>query len=198
MARPKINADRIREDILDHAEALLLQSNGRRLVMSDIARLLGKSQPYVHAHFPTKSDLVAALARRWFSEVEQASAAALAAASVPSDRLLAHTLAVLSIKRSAFDRNPELFCAYLELAREHEDIVRAHADRLTEHLQSALVSTVRSDRLADAVERATDMLAQFRVPHLIALKRSAATDERARRAVSALLVALSKPPYSAG
>lgn len=198
MARPRIDTERLREDILDHAEALLVQSSGQRLVMSDIGRLLGKSQPYVHAHFPTKADLVAALAQRWFTGVEHASASAMRGASDPAECLLAHTLAVLRIKRAAFDRNPDLFRAYLEMARDHMEIVRTHTAVLTGHLRSALAGIVTPDNLDDVTELAIDTLAQFRVPHLIALKREAATDERARRTVAALLVALNHPPYCAG
>ena len=181
--------------MLDTAEALLAESGGRRLVLSDIAARIGCAQSYIHLHFRTKRDLISALAARWFAKVEQAVKEADSQGS-PEDRLRRQVLATLEIKRAAFDRDPVLFRAYLRLAADHEDVVRAHTDRLIEYLSKPLRELVGDEGLEDALQLVEDATAQFRVPHMIVLKRGHATEERARRVLDAVLAGIGRPAAS--
>ena len=172
--------------MLDTAEELLAESGGRRLVLSDIAARIGCAQSYIHLHFRTKHDLISALAARWFAKVEHAVKEADSRGS-PEDRVRRQVLATLEIKRAAFDLDPVLFRSYLRLAADHEDVARAHTGRLIEYLSNPLRELVGDERLEEALELVEDATVQFRVPHMIALKRSHATDERARRVLDAVL-----------
>lgn len=194
MARPRIDKDEIRNRLIDEAEKALEESRGRRLVLSDVARRVGISQPYAHRFFPTKADLVRALAQRWFDDVERESRRVAEDAGAASQRLKAWVLNVLRIKRERYDTNPVLFDAYLELADEHMDLVQMHTRRLhgdLERIVSDLVSEKNVEQATLLVEDATIL---FRTPHNISRHRLLATDERAEAVVDMLISYLEERP----
>lgn len=187
MARPKADADAIRSTIFAHAEAQLRESGGARLRLADIAAVMGRAPSYVHLHFRTKHDLVAALAERWFGEVEAAVARAHRAAGSPREQLRAQVLATLAVKRAKFDADPDLFRAYLQLAGQHGDIARQHALLLRDRMRSAVRELVDDEAVETTLDMVEDATAQFRVPHMIALYPERATPERAERVLDVLL-----------
>ena len=173
---------------------MLVETRGCRIFLSVLADRVGISQSYVHRFFPTKADLVRALAERWFAEVEAASTAALARDLPPDERLEQWVLAILRVKRDRYDADPALFLAYLDLAGDHGDLVATHVRRLSRALESILRDMVRPDRLADSLALVEDATNLFRVPHDIARFRPRATDDRARAVVRAVALALRRHP----
>ena len=190
MARPKPDADKIRQQLLHAAEQMLAETGGQRLILSELARRVGLSQSHAHNFFATKSDLVRALAENWFAEVEAAVDRVKAADLAPSAALEAYVLTILRLKRARHDADPQLFRAYLELAGAHWDVVVAHSVRLREVLRDILSRQVPPSRLEAATDMVLDATVAFRVPHMIALSRHSATDERARRTVAMCQAAL--------
>ncbi|WP_338446007.1 hypothetical protein V5F89_12750 [Pelagerythrobacter marensis] len=193
MARAKADVATVRAKLLAEAERMLAQTRGRRLVLSELAQRVGMSQSYAHRFFPTKADLVRALAARWFREVEAASAEAASLDLAPAERLERWVLALLSLKRDRYDADPAVFDAYLALAADHMDLVAAHTDRLTDDLRRILSDLVSPADLERAVQTVEDATMLFRVPFAISRFRDRATDDRARAVVAALLPALSRP-----
>ena len=194
MGRPKIDVGAVRDEILARAEAQLRDSGGERLRLADIAGRMGRAPSYVHLHFRTKHDLVAALAERWFAAVENAVREADAAAGSSEEALRAQVLAMLAVKRAKLDADPELFHAYLRLAGNHMELARAHVARLRELLRARVAEIVDVGSDGMAVERAVDLVedatVQFRVPHMIALYPERATPERAQEVLAMLLARL--------
>jgi AcrR family transcriptional regulator len=190
MPRPAPDVDAIRARMLDAAEALLGESRGQRLILSDVAARVGLSQSYAHRFFATKADLIAALAARWFDAVEIAAREAADAASSPADALRRHVLAILRVKKAKHDADPVLFRAYLTLASGHRAVVAAHTARLSEILRGTLARQVPPERLDAAVALVEDATAQFRVPALIALYPERASEARALGVLAALQTAL--------
>ncbi len=190
MARPKPDSQKITAQLLDAAQTMLVQSNGRRLILSELAARIGISQSYAHRFFPTKADLVRALAAQWFEAVEADSRRIVALDCPAAERLELWLLTLLQIKRARYDANPALFRAYLELAADHEDLVALHSKRLLDALGSLLsemVSFARLEEVTSIVEAATVM---FRDPYLIARYREQVTDQRAVQVLRALSSAL--------
>jgi AcrR family transcriptional regulator len=190
VARPRIDKDEIRNRLIDEAETALEESRGRRLVLSDLARRIGISQSYTHQFFPTKADLVRALALRWFADVERASRHAAEDDRAASQRLKAWVLSILQIKRDRYDRNPVLFDAYLNLASGHVDLVRTHTARLQGDLAKIVSDLVPQEKVEQAIHLVEDATLLFRTPHNISRHRLLATDERAEAVVDMLIVHL--------
>lgn len=194
MPRPRPDAERIKDRLLDEAERMLKQTKGRRLVMSEIADRVGMSQSNAHRYFATRDDLVRGLALRWFEEVHRQSAAVVALDIAPGEKLERWLLTILAIKRDRYDADPELFDAYLELSAGHMDIVRDHAAELTRHLERILRDLVPPETLLAALNLVEDATVLFRAPQNISLFRSRATDARAIAVVTALRQVIEQKP----
>lgn len=187
MARPKPDTDAIKARLITEAEALLVQSDGRKLVLSDIAGRVGMSQSYLHTFFPTKADLVRSLAKQWFSAVEIASRQAAQSDAAADKKLEAWLLSILRIKRNRFDENPKLYWAYLELARNHADLVEHHVRSLRADL-SLIVKDLALERdLETTVTLIEDATLLFRTPQNIATYRHRVTNEAAKSVCDMLL-----------
>ena len=187
MARPKANTEKIKARLIIEAEKQLEQSDGRRLVLSDLAERVGMSQSYVHTFFPTKADLVRALAAKWFDAVEAVSCDAVRNNQPAEQRLETWLLEVLRIKRDRFDANPKLFRAYLELASGHMDLVQSHVEALRRDLETIVTDLVPASRVLAALDVIENATLLFRTPQNIAAYRSRATDDAAR-AICQLIV----------
>jgi AcrR family transcriptional regulator len=190
MPRPAPDAAAIRARMLDAAETLLAESRGRRLILSDVAARVGLSQSYAHRFFATRADLIAALAARWFAEVEAAADRAASEAPDAPAALRACVLAIRRVKKDRHDADPALFRAYLTLAAGHRAVVAAHTDRLSDILRGALARQVPAARLDAALTLVEDATAPFRVPQMIALYPERATEARALAVLAALQTAL--------
>lgn len=192
MPRPKPDHEKIKLRLIVEAEAQLEQSDGRRLILSDLAERLGMSQSYVHTFFPTKADLVRALASNWFESVEKASRTAAQADVSPEMRLERWVLSILQKKRDRFDANPKLFRAYLELAGAHMDLVQVHVEALRHDLETIVEDMTQSHEVAATVQLIENATFLFRTPQNIAAYRSRATDDAARDVCRLLLAHLKR------
>jgi len=192
MARPQADVQTIRAEILDHAETLLAESGGRRLVLADIAARMNRSQPYVHSYFANKKALVRALALRWFAQVEQEASVAASADGDWRARVRHYVLAIMDVKCAAYDRDPTLFRAYLALASGHGEVVHAHVQRLEDQLRTILSGSLLLEQIDPALRLILDTTVQFRVPHIIAQNREAATKQRANAVLDAVLDAITR------
>lgn len=179
MPRPKPDAEKIRARLIAEAEAQLEQTDGRRLVLSELAQRVGMSQSHVHTFFPTKADLVRSLAAKWFHEVEEASGKVVRSDAEVGAKLEAWILSILRIKRDRFDANPRLFRAYLELAGEHMDLVQAHVLALHRDLTLIVQDMVPGRDPKHAVQLVENATLLFRTPQNIAAYRDRATDAAA-------------------
>lgn len=191
MARPKADTEKIKTLLILGAEKQLEQSDGRRLVLSDLAERVGMSQSYVHTFFPTKSDLVRALAAKWFDAVEAVSRDAAHKDRPVELRLELWLLEVLRIKRDRFDANPKLFQAYLELASTHMDLVQSHVATLRRDLETIVADLVPASQVSDAVDLIENATLLFRTPQNIATYRSRATDAAARSVCKLIIASIS-------
>lgn len=187
MARPKIDPEELTSQLVAEAERMLVETQGRRLVLSELAARVGISQPYVHRFFPTKADLIRTLSKRWFADVETTSHRIATMDIDAGERLELWVLEVLKLKRDRFDENPALYLAYLDLASAHMDLVKTHTDALTDHLATIIRDLVGDAQLPNALALVEDATLLFRTPQNIAVLRSQATDERARAVVQMCL-----------
>lgn len=191
MARPKADIEKVKARLIAEAETQLEQTDGRRLVLSDLAERVGMSQSYVHTFFPTKADLIRELAAKWFDAVETVSKNAARKDQSPDHRLEAWLLGVLRIKRERFDANPKLFQAYIELAAAHKDLVHAHAAALHNDLETIVADLVPASQVPATVELIENATLLFRTPQNIAAYRNRATDTAAQLICKVIIAQLS-------
>ncbi len=171
---------------------MLVETQGRRLVLSEVAARVGISQSYAHKFFPTKADLVRTLAIRWFETIEAASSSAASSNAPPAQRLEEWLLTTLRQKRDRYDANPELFEAYLGLAANHMDLVLRHTANLLKDLRAILSEMVPPDKLDEAVLTVEAATLLFRTPLTISRYRHLATDARAHAVLNILITHLKR------
>jgi AcrR family transcriptional regulator len=91
---PRGEGDRLREELLDAAEALLQEpGDARKLSLRGVASRVGIAATSVYLHFPDIADLKVAVASRGFAELERARDAASYHISDPAEALLARVRA---------------------------------------------------------------------------------------------------------
>lgn len=187
MPRPRIDAHAVRDQIVEIAETLLVESSGQRLILSDIAARMGVSQPYIYRHFKNKQALIAELTKRWFDKVETAGHHICQSDKPWQDKLRDHVLETLRLKREAYDANPALFAAYLNIAQSHRDIVEQHTKVLVGQMVQILEPNIRDDNLEELVNFTLDATVQFRVPAAIINMPAHATSHRAAIVLDAVI-----------
>lgn len=187
MARPRIDADSIKEQIIDIARQLVIESGGKRLVLSDIAHRMGVSQPYIYSHFKNKQALFSVLAERWFAELEEAGQAVCATERAWQCKLRDLIQTFLAIKKAEYEKDPALFSASLELASPHRDIIERHIAKLHGQVRCILAEIVPPSQLDTMAHMVLDATSAFRVPYEIARAPARATPERAEEVIAALI-----------
>ncbi|WP_422376034.1 TetR family transcriptional regulator [Roseibium sp.] len=192
MPRPKVDAEQIRETLLTAAERRLKRMGSARFSVTDLAADCRMSQSNVYRFFPNKASLMAALAERWFREIEAELTARTDTAARWQDKLTAFVHVQRELKSARYDQDPELFWAYLRLAEEHPEPVMAHVDRLQQILASILEPEFRGPDLAAGCTLVADATQLFRDPFLIARFRDRCTAERADAVLMAVLQELER------
>ncbi len=187
MPRPQIDARAVRDQIVDIAETLLVESSGQRLVLSDIAVRMGVSQPYIYRHFKNKHALIAELMKRWFDNIEKTGHEICQSGKPWQVKIREHVLETLRLKRAAFDANPELFAAYLNLAKDHQATVSEHTNVLVRQMSQILELGVSENNLEEMVNFTLDATVQFRVPVAILNMPEHATQSRAALVMDAVI-----------
>jgi len=190
MARPKVEADEIREALLLAAEHRLRRLGSPRLSVTDLAADCRMSQSNVYRFFPNKTALMAALAERWFAEIEAAILEKIAAEQSWQSKLRAFVRIQLDLKSERHDEDPDLFRAYLTLARENPEPVTMHVARLQQVLDGILGTVFEEPEKRRAREFVEDATQLFRDPFLIARLRPRCTAERADAVIEAVIAAL--------
>ena len=187
MPRPRVDSQSIRETIIKIAETLILETEGRRLVLSDIADRMGVSQPYIYSHFRNKHELVAELTARWFHTIEEAEEKICAKDMPWQCKLRELTLSAMTIKKEKFLENPELFLACLRMAEPHGDVISIHIEKHHRNISMILSDVVPPAQLERMTMLVVDATIAFRVPIEIARHPERATPERLDEVLSALI-----------
>lgn len=183
MPRPKIDESAERERILKAAEALLRRTRNPSLSVQDVARECGMTPSNAYRFFKNKKDLIGFLAMRWFAEIDAALDRIVTQEPDPETALRAFIETQFRMKTARYDADPDLFRAYLALADRNPEAIQVHVqtircqfNRVVERfLGSVGLTDVDPGEMARVLE---DMTVCYRVPHLIALDRSARTPER--------------------
>ncbi|MDN3718993.1 TetR/AcrR family transcriptional regulator [Roseibium salinum] len=149
MPRPRADSRKIRQTLLEAAEKRLAKYGSSRISVTELAAECGMSQSNVYRFFPNKAALIAALADRWFVDIEAELRKAIDSADNWQTKLQQFVLVQLALKSSRFDQDPQLFRTYLALAEKHPEPVLLHVARL-ENMLTAILSAAFDRESLDA------------------------------------------------
>lgn len=153
------------------------------------------SQSNAYRFFPSKGALMAAVAERWFGDIEKALAVIAEGSDPPGEKLRRFALSQLRMKRDRFDEDPDLFRAYLKLGEENMDVVLRHVERISALLQKIIVAWLADEKLDPGAADEARILyetatVQFRDPNLIARHRATSDDAHADAVIATLMAGL--------
>lgn len=118
------------ERILRAAEEVLRRVGPGKATVVDVARALGVTHGSVYRYFPSKAALRDAVVERWLGGMMPPLKAVTAEVGPAPGRLRRWLDLLVAAKRSRAADDPELFAAYVALAAQARDVVRAHVDEL--------------------------------------------------------------------
>ena len=131
------------ERILEVTEDVLRRFGLAKATVVDVARALDVSHGSVYRHFPSKASLRQAVAKRWLDRVN-APLLKIAEGSGPAPARLERWLrTMIAIKHKKVAEDPEMFEAYLTLAQEACEAVKAHKERLVGQVAHILSDGVK-------------------------------------------------------
>lgn len=202
MPRPAVDAAVERRRILEAVETKLKRYGAARITVTEAAAACGMSQSNAYRFFPSKQALMAAVADRWFAEVEAACTAIAGEPGPAIDRLARFLLAQYRLKRARLDADPRLFAAYLDLAAANPAAVTGHVARLSELLRRLVAQAVREGhfehhaprKTADLIKAATISVCD---PWQILQRRQNWTDADTTALIAATLGGLDQAPLPA-
>ncbi len=137
------------EQILNSAEDVLRRYGPKKTTVVDIARDLNVSHGTVYRHFKSKSDLHAAITKRWLERVTAPLADIANSELVPAVRLRKWFETLMDIKVKKAIDDPEMFASYSILAQGlPEQVVYEHLEVLIEQIEHILVEGKQSEVFA--------------------------------------------------
>ncbi|MDH3731565.1 MAG: TetR/AcrR family transcriptional regulator [Acidimicrobiia bacterium] len=121
--RERYHHGQLRDELIDIAEALIVDSGPQSWSMREAARRLGVSQAAPYRHFANKDALIDAVVLRGYSQLEHHYIEALRTCPADGDRLIVIAMAYF---RFAIDR-PELFTLMFSSPRLHATAEAVHS-----------------------------------------------------------------------
>lgn len=138
MAKKRESSSDLKDQILETTEVLLRRYGASKLSVVDVAREIGMSHGNVYRFFPSKTDLLNAIAAKWLEKVHvplgEISICDLAA----DQKLKLWFETLIKIKREKFLEDPQLFAVYLELAGHQLEQVNNHVDTLVTQIEKII------------------------------------------------------------
>ncbi|UOY90976.1 TetR family transcriptional regulator [Ectobacillus sp. JY-23] len=119
-----------KEMILDTTEQVLRRFGLEKATVVDVARALNVSHGTVYRHFPSKSALREAVAKRWLERISSATAAVCDETEDPKEHLHNWFENLITLKRNKALEDPEMFAVYHALSEESVEVIRAHIEEL--------------------------------------------------------------------
>ena len=144
-----------RGKILEAAGDVIRRFGPEKATVVDVARALGVTHGSVYRYFPSKAALRDAVVRLWLDAIMPPLEAVAEEEGPALPRLRRWLELLIAAKRTRAAGDPSLFAAYLALAGQSRDVVRAHLAALTGQAARILADGVARGEV-DADDPAAD------------------------------------------
>lgn len=144
MARPTTDIDAGREALLDCVQGLIEQRGGVSITLAELATAANMSPANLYRFFENKEALYEAVAERWFAPKIRMMEEVLASDLPIREKFHAFYARRLRSTIDTYTRDPVLAQSYIELGREHMEIVRGYID-LADHFLARLVAEAKDE-----------------------------------------------------
>ncbi len=151
MARPSVDIDAMREQLLELCEDLVRERGAVSFTVSDLAHAANMSPSNLYRFFESKEAVWEAMAERWFRELNDVMEDIVASDLPVREKMFQFFARRLEIKRDRYEAEPDLFQSYMELGNEHFEVIRGYID-LADHYMAQIIGEAMADGYFDGLE----------------------------------------------
>src|SRR5436190_5528873 len=128
MARPQSDLDGGREALVDLMVELIEERGSSAFTMTELAGRAGMSTANLYRFFESKEALFEAVAEHWFRPKIEIMEEVIASDLGPRRKMYEFYARRFTLMKDEWERDPVVFSNYVELGKEHFELVRSYVD----------------------------------------------------------------------
>ena len=144
MARPQTDLDGGREALLDLMVELIEERGTSAFTMTELAGRAGMSTANLYRYFDSKEALIEAVAEHWFQPKVEIMEEVIASDLPPRRKLYEFYARRFARMKAEWERDPVAFANYVELGKEHFELVRSYVD-LGDHYLAMIIGEAMAE-----------------------------------------------------
>ena len=138
MARPQTDLDSGREALLELMVGLIEERGSGAFTMTELAGRAGMSTANLYRYFDSKEALIEAVAGHWFQPKVEIMEEVVASDLAPRRKMYEFYARRFARMKAEWERDPVVFANYIELGKEHFELVRSYVD-LGDHYLAMII-----------------------------------------------------------
>ena len=144
MARPQTDLDSGRDAILEIMVELIEERGSSAFTMTELASRAGMSTANLYRYFESKEALIEAVAEHWFRPKVEIMEEVVASDLGPRRKMYEFYARRFARMKSEWERDPVVFANYVELGKEHFELVRSYVD-LGDHYLAMIIGEAQAE-----------------------------------------------------
>ena len=144
MARPQTDLDSGRDAILEIMVELIEERGSSAFTMTELAARAGMSTANLYRYFESKEALIEAVAEHWFRPKVEIMEEVVASDLGPRRKMYEFYARRFARMKSEWERDPVVFANYVELGKEHFELVRSYVD-LGDHYLAMIIGEAMAE-----------------------------------------------------
>ena len=144
MARPQTDLDAGRETLLALMVEMVEARGSSAFTMTELAGRAGMSTANLYRYFASKETLFEAVAEHWFRPKVEIMEEVVASDLPPRRKMFEFYAQRFARMKSEWERDPVAFASYVELGKEHFELVRSYVD-LGDHYLAMIIGEAMAE-----------------------------------------------------
>ena len=144
MARPQTDLEAGREALLELMVEMVEERGSSAFTMTELAGRAGMSTANLYRYFASKEALFEAVAEHWFHPKVEIMEEVVASDLPPRRKMYEFYAQRFARMRSEWERDPVAFASYVELGKEHFELVRSYVD-LGDHYLAVIIGEAMAE-----------------------------------------------------
>ena len=144
MTRPQTDLDSGRDAILEIMVELIEERGTSAFTMTELAARAGMSPANLYRYFDSKEALIEAVAEHWFKPKVEIMEEVVASDLAPRRKMYEFYARRFTRMKNEWERDPVAFANYVELGKEHFELVRSYVD-LGDHYLSVIIGEAMAE-----------------------------------------------------
>ena len=144
MARPQTDLDAGREALLALMVEMVEERGSSAFTMTELAGRAGMSTANLYRFFESKEALFEAVAEHWFQPKVEIMEQVVASDLPPRRKMYEFYAQRFARMKSEWERDPVAFASYVELGKEHFELVRSYVD-LGDHYLAMIIGEAMAE-----------------------------------------------------